>query len=133
MTGASPIITQNAINFTPDNLRCYAYSGLTPITDSETTMLEFQTNSEYIIGILQINYIAVSSVDVNYKIYINDQMIQGYLGYETAGGTEPDSIINILIPPFSTFKVTGTAASGSLNHVATFTGRAYGMTETGYQ
>jgi len=104
----------------------YAYSGVVGITASETTLLNFQMGSSYLVATLQISYLALSSIDVNYRIYINDVVIQGYLAYETAGASEPDNLIPILVPPYATIKVTGTAATGNPDHVASLVGRIYG-------
>jgi len=50
LTSSQPITTPNAINFTPDNKHAYAYSGIVGVTNIEVALLEFETNSEYIIA-----------------------------------------------------------------------------------
>jgi len=103
----------------------YSYSGTVGITDSETTLNEFTTGNYYLKGTIQISYLELASVDVNYRIYLNGLVVQGYLGYETAGSSEPDNLIPLIIPPNTTCKIAGTAASGNPDHCATFVGRVY--------
>ena len=103
----------------------YSYSGQIGITDSETTMNEFTTGNYYLKGTIQISYLELSSVDINYRIYLNGLVVQGYLGYETAGASEPDNLIPLIIPPNTTCKIAGTATSGSYDHCAAFIGRVY--------
>ncbi len=50
MTSSQPVVTPNALNFTPDNKHCYAYSGDIPASTSPTQVLEFNTNTEYVMA-----------------------------------------------------------------------------------
>jgi len=103
----------------------YSYSGVVGITDSETTMNEFTTGNYYLKGTIQISYLELTSIDINYRIYLNGLVVQGYLAYETAGASEPDNLIPLIIPPNTSCKIAGTAANGSPDHCATFVGRVY--------
>jgi len=125
MLGSSnPAGSGKGINYLGEH--AYGYSGVVVVTDAETTLLEFELGGSYLVGTLQISFLTLSSVDVNYQVYINDEVVQGYLGFETAGASEPDNTIPILIPSFATCKITGTAASSAnLNHVVSLIGRVY--------
>jgi len=138
MTSSQPVVTQNAINFTPDNKHCYAFSGIVGVTNVEKVLIEFQTNSEYIKGKIQMTCAISTGHDTRYKIYFNDVIIFQY-GMDTSGqyGTEedPDQPVFVIVPPFTSVKITATnvSTSDSIDQVAVITGRAYGMTETGFQ
>ena len=124
VSGSNPAGVGTTLNYVGDH--AYAYSGVIGVTDSETTMLEFQLGNSYVVGTLQISFLEISSIDINYRIYINNEVVQGYLAYETAGASEPDNSIPILIPPFATCKITGTAASSAnLDNVVSLIGRVY--------
>jgi len=105
----------------------YAFSGIIEITDSETTMLEFDIGSIYLVGTVQFNYVELSSNDMVYNIYLNNQVIQGYLSHQTAGSSEPDNPIPILIPPHTTCKITATNRDSStpIDNVVSLVARVY--------
>ena len=135
MTNAYPTVTPNALNFTPDNKRCYAYSGEVSVDNTEYTMLEFQTNSEYINGEVMIGSKAGENEDYEFKIYFNDVIVfstlfgnQGHVNI----GPWP---IPIIIPPFTAVKMSLDNIADTDSRVWTvgLTGEAYGLTETGYQ
>jgi hypothetical protein len=135
MTSSLPVVTPNAILFTPDNKRCYAYSGEVSVDDNETALLEFKTNTEYLDGLIQFNYIQVTSENFSYKVYFNDIVVQGYTVTHAIENTSPDNLIPIIIPPFTAVKLTAVNIEddNSRGQIVSFTGRAIGMTETGYQ
>jgi len=136
MTSSQPVVTQNAINFTPDNLRCYAYSGSMSINNVETTMIEGQTNTEYIVAEIQFNNIHADDVeDYLHKIYLNDVVVQGFIQGRTDYDNKYESPIKIIIPPFTNIKLTSQNLENTESHaeIVSLTGKAYGMTETGYQ
>jgi len=133
MTSSQPITTPNALVFTPDNKRAYAYSGTVSATDSETTLLEFETNSEYLDGEFNFNKNTGDGDDINYQLYINDKVIQGWMHDYSARGFR--NLIKIIIPSFSKVKTTATNDTSSTGRaiLCSFTSNAYGMTETDYQ
>jgi len=135
MTSSQPVVTPQALNFTPDNKHCYAYSGDVSVLQAGTTsMLLFNTNSEYIVGSFQISSTAGSGVNTDMEILLNDiATVQ-----EEFGNTGPTSAMasvpwQIIIPPFTKCELTLSSQSGALTFQAQFTGKAYGMTETGFQ
>ncbi len=140
MTSSQPVVTPNAINFTPDNLRCYAYNRIALPTDGEyATMLLFNTNTEY----LKVDITMSASIGGNFTtgfqdiflISFNDVEISAFK-LDTAEEDMPTAFVApFIIPPFTTVKIE---CKSSVNNVAWkasvgVTGEAYGMTETGYQ
>tara|TARA_Y100000310_G_C20076265_1_gene531708 strand:- start:100 stop:495 length:396 start_codon:yes stop_codon:yes gene_type:complete len=131
MTSSQPVITQNAINFTPDNKRVYAYSGmLAGSTSAETTYLEFNTNSEYIRCIIQQGSTNETTRKTVY-IYFNDIQI---LRNDVDNGYPFPNTYKILIPPFTKVSITlKLGGDDGMSSWINLTGKAYGMTETEYQ
>ena len=136
MTSSLPVVTPNAILFTPDNKRCYAYSGAIAVDNNENTMLEGQTNSEYIVAEIQFNNIVEDDVeDYLHLVYLNDVVVQGFIQGRTDYDNKYESPIKILIPPFTNIKLTSQNLTNTESHneVVSLIGEAFGMTETGYQ
>ena len=141
MTSSQPIITQNAINFTPDNKRCYAYSGDIPATGALVEFLNFNTNSEYLIGTLQFNGCANDAAPAEGQISVCVAKINGVVVCTLKVDTEDSyngltSVAQeLVIPPFSLFQcsvISGGVSSDRLGSL-TFTGEAFGLTDVGYQ
>ena len=60
-------------------------------TDSEITLLEFTTGVGYLTAKLQINFLPATENNIEYLIYLNEIVVQGY---NVKGGglyTEPDN------------------------------------------
>jgi len=135
MTSSQPVVTPNALNFTPDNKRAYAFSGVKSINGTEATLLEFETNTEYLDAIIQFNYVQAVSENFFYRIYFNDTLVQGYLTGDSSIYTSPDNLIPIIIPPFTAVKLTAENVTDNNARVqlVSIKAEAYGMTETGYQ
>jgi len=78
MTSSQPIVTRNALNFTPDNLRCYAYSGTLNVTAETVTALNFTTETAYIVGsfsfLLDTTNLTAGQ-EVGYSVKINNTQI----------------------------------------------------------
>jgi len=138
MTSSQPVQTPNALVFTPDNLHCYAYNRVA-VSTTAVNQLDFKTNSEYIVGIINCNgAVDMGNVDrgqiTAFQIQFNGVPI---LQLKTDTETEdiPGTVSNnIIIPPFTHVVITADsdAANFGFTSVA-FTGKAYGMTATGYQ
>lgn len=100
-------VSGNALQFTNDNLHCYAYSGLFEASTTEESKLKFNTNSEYIIGILQLNMPVdddnptqanISSCNIKF----NNVSIGIISGSSTDAGANRAVTQKIIIPPFTT-------------------------------
>jgi hypothetical protein len=137
MTSSQPVATPNALNFTPDNKHCYAYSGITDTSGQNNvdTLLEFDTNSEYIDARIDITNGSGSGDDMRYYVRFNGVAVaQIYAG--TSDVLNQFSLpLQMIIPPFTTVLITMTnVSSGSARaHTAIVKGSVYGMPEVGYQ
>ena len=135
MTNSQPVVTPNALNFTPDNKQCYAYSGEVSVDNTEYNMLDFQTNSEYINAQILLGSKAGENEDYEFKIYFNNVIVFsttfGNQGHQSIGSWP----IPIIIPPFTSVKMSLDNIADTDSRVWTvgLTGKAYGMTETGFQ
>jgi len=136
MTSSQPVTTPNAINFTPDNKQCYAYSGVVAVDNTLTNVLEFNTNSEYLIVGIQFFKDSVTSENYEYKVIMNDVIIVH--GEWTSPLEDNPNIpfpIELIIPPFTKCAVTlqNLSDTASRNWSTTLIGKVIGMTETEYQ
>ena len=123
---ASVASTGKGIRYIGDH--AYAYSGVISVTDSEITLLEFTTGVGYLTAKLQINFLPATENNIEYLIYLNEIVVQGY--HVKGGGlyTEPDNPLFLLIPPLTSFKATAenkTTTTGR-DHAATLIGKVYG-------
>ena len=136
MTSSQPVATPNALNFTPDNKHCYAYSGDVSVSSSNTTMLEFSTNSEYIVATFEYHG-AIAQISANQlaiEVILNGNSIIHTLVVATVDHTLWDSPPKLIIPPFTDVKMTLAQALGSnVNMQMTLTGKVYGLKDTGFQ
>jgi len=106
---------------------CYAYSGLVGCTNVETDLLNTTTGAGYILCNIQFNYVTDSGNNFNYKIYLNNIVVQAYFLTSAEAYTEPDNLIPLLIPPESTLRCTAQNASTSteIDVIVSLTGRVY--------
>jgi len=135
MTSSQPVVTQNAINFTPDNKRCYAYSGVMGVTNTEKTMIQFQTNSEYLIAKVLFSYVDNDTEDYRYRIYFNDVVVQAILQGRKDYDFSYEYAVPMIIPPFTDVKLTAQNVDNAneRSQLVSLTGKAIGMAEVGYQ
>jgi len=133
MTSSQPVTTPNALNFTPDNLHCYALSGSVSTTTATVVLLDFSTNSEYIVGTFTPYHGANTTVNMQFTLKFNGVEIAQVSTREAYDFARANPI-HIVIPPFTdvTVEALGLEA-GTNNTQAVIVGRVYGMTETGYQ
>jgi len=124
-----------SLQFSPDNKLAYAYSGLVAVNNSETTLLEIKTTSEYISARTQFFYADNGTDPYVYKIYLDNVII---IQYRTWGTTDTNGEYNnppkdndLIIPPFTTVKFTAEnlAADTNENQLALFTGKVFGAIE----
>jgi len=141
VTSSQPVVTPNALNFTPDNKHAYAYSGTYQIDTTAFLMLEFQTNSEILVG----QFVGFGPVkfdgDLNtgafggFQYSFNDNVVAITKTDTSQHDMGQYQEFKCIIPPFTNVKVKGlsyTTTSGMLMEVV-FTGKAFGMTDTGFQ
>ena len=116
-------VTGRALQFTNDNKHAYAYSGLIAVTTSRTKLLEFETNSSYILAKFQPTYFTLGTgEDVYFEVSINDTLIYNVEITSSTSNTPYDEI-EIIIPPNVTFKIEAFTASGTRNLGAILTGK----------
>jgi len=134
MTSSQPIATPNAINFTPDNKRAYAYSSAQILTGGAfLKQLDFETNSEYIVASFTwANGETNATRDVYITIDFNEVSV--YLSrWENPNITDKGaSPLVLVIPPFTHVECYQ-KNDGTTTGCFTMTGKVYGMTETGFQ
>jgi len=138
LTNSQPVISPDSLFFTPDNKRFYAYSGIHVFSNSEKTVLEFNTQSEYLRAETQYaimdDGLTINEDDSYIKFYFNDTVV-----FAQVDSGDPDRVQNawpiLIIPPFTNVKVAVKNVTDASN-LAVFvclTGEAYGMTKTDYQ
>ena len=133
MTSSQPVVTPNALNFTPDNKRAYAYSGVVSVTNAKVNLIEFDTNSEYLASEVYIFNGSGSGDDIEYTIEFNDVIVMKIYYLNTIRLEIFKT--KIIIPPFTNVKITGDNIQSSTgrDHTAHVYSKAVGMTETEYQ
>lgn len=124
------------LQFTPDAKHAYAYSGDIPIAngDGALTVLEVQNNSEYLSAKIMYyaGYDPASTANWVFYTYLNDLRISGMITREPyhdgAGGP---NVQELIIPPFSTLKITGTNSetASQINCSAILIAKAKGAIE----
>ena len=137
MTSSQPVVTQNAINFTPDNKRAYAYSGDFTFTDSVAYGLDFVTNTEYLVATVYFGYHSPSGNNIETHILFNDQIVFQAESNNSYTGDFQNGFphVKILIPPFTHVQMGAINVSASDARTCTIalSADAFGMIETGYQ
>ena len=99
------VTSVNGLQFTNDNKFCYIYSGAVDIkqTFPPKTILEFQTNSEYIVGKVVLGRNDVSSDDIVLFVDYNNETIGAFASTNYTDAADQD--IEIIVPPFTTVKL----------------------------
>ena len=137
MTSSQPVVTQNAINFTPDNLHCYAYTGIVGAGGSGTYAehLNFDTNSEYIKARVMIQYGEPASDNLEWQILFNNIVVANSNSQVTSTSKTFPDFVDLIIPPFTNFvwQITNSSGGTARDVTCTLIGEAFGMTDTGYQ
>jgi len=140
VTSSQPVVTPNALNFTPDNQNCYAYSGVVQVASTNVMQLDFKTNQETIVGHLSV----YGSVDDSNSALGSSTAFtvsfNGVIMFKIKCDTESEDMpsvqtVPVLIPPYTevTVEADNNNADAGLRTAASLTGRVYGMTETEYQ
>jgi len=118
------VVTRNAIQFTNDNKFAYAYSGIVGVDSTEETLIEFDTNSEYLDSKILMFNESGSGDDFRYKVKLNDIVVVSM--YANSGNDFLlDTPIIMIIPPFTNVKITADNISSGTNrnHTANFYGK----------
>jgi hypothetical protein len=92
------------LQFSPDNKHAYAYSGIKSV-NTEQTILQVTPNSEYLKCRIEIGSSVRTDDDFLARFYIDNIII--FTRYFNASYDYPEGrITDLIIPPFSTFKLT---------------------------
>ena len=119
------VTSRNALQFTNDNKHAYAYSGVVIIdNDPDVTMLEFNTNSEYIVATLSFGTRDTNfspNKNIGYAIYFNNINV-----FNTFSNSDGDGTLifdgacfpqTILIPPFTVVRIDGFTSDPNNNEM----------------
>ena len=126
VAGSNPAGTGTNLNYVGEH--AYAYSGTIAITGSATTMLEFVTAEQYILG--ELNFSGVwgnmgsSAVTMTLNINGEDTIVNTVAN--TSARDVEGTPYPILLPPYSKIVISMSQASGSnRDFQATIVGRVY--------
>ena len=128
--GSNPAGTGKGINYirTGENNFAYAYSGDIGASQTATTALEFDTGNETIVGHLNFNqqceFANQASGTYSAQVSMNGEVV----ALKLLEGTDfYDPELDIIIPPFSRFKIEIKSAENSADEKITvvLTGRVY--------
>jgi len=123
--GSNPAGTGTALNYLGEH--AYAYSGSIGVTNTETTLLDFNTGSNYIVG----NFEAINGFngstndDYLWLLSMDDQAV---MALNLTSSKDLDSNpLAIIIPPFTRVIVTCQNVTDTSSHDmgACITGRVY--------
>jgi len=98
---STDIVSGNALQFTNDNKKAYAYSGTVGVNNTDVKLLSFNTNSEYIEALVTVSSKAGSGDDMKFWIELNEVLISS--GYEALVSMPSQNPLPIIIPPFTQF------------------------------
>lgn len=125
VAGSNPAGTGGSLNYIGDH--CYANNNVA-VTDSETTFFEFTSAYDsYVVSGLQIINYSNSADDMQYKVYLNEELSASWLPPTSTNLQEPPQPLQLFIPPATKVKITGTntQSSAGRNHTASIVGRVY--------
>ena len=122
------------LQFSPDNKRVYAYTGLieTSNDQSEVTMIEFTTASEYLTLLVQFSGDTERTDDLACRIYFDDvEIFKEIVLVGSALYSLNTEGPNILVPPFTTVKINNqNMSSGNVRDTfLAITGNVHGSIE----
>jgi|TARA_Y100000310_G_C19985066_1_gene491552 hypothetical protein len=107
----------------------YGYSGVLDIGADETDMLSFTTGNYYFVGTLQFNYLERQGETFQYKFYLNNLVVQGFIeaGGSTGEPNAPTTFMNVIIPPNTLVKATAQNIldAATRDQVCNMAGRIY--------
>jgi len=126
---ASQTVTGPALQFTQDNLHCYAASGsiTTPGQGTDVTLLDFLNESAYIVGTVQFGVPSESNNNIGFSVTFNGEIVMGYTISGATSDAQSSNYLPLIIPAHTRVKCIGrNYESGSaIPLTAFFTGRVY--------
>jgi len=124
--GANPAGIGSSINYLGNH--AYINTGRVDFDGTETTVVETTTGNEYIRGKLTCSVEADGSDDIRIRLYFNNEQVMGDISTSPPGtGNLAFNPLRIIIPPFTTMKVTYDNEGGSSTRTSLtmFEGRVY--------
>jgi hypothetical protein len=123
--GSNPSGTSTNLNYVGEH--SYAYSGDVTVGGSLTTMLEFTTSNQYIVGNYQIHgaFAQIGNDQVTVEVVVNgESVVHTFWTFADENLSALEN--NILLPPYSTIRFQLAQASASDRTMQlTFQGRVY--------
>jgi hypothetical protein len=106
-------VTGKALQFTNDNKHAYAFSGFLLFNNTGTTLLEFNTSSEYIVARINCMRSDTDSLDSHHRVFINDIETMNFT--LPSGPTVLSLLPKLVFPPHSKIKIDVINVSNSSN------------------
>ena len=125
VSGSNPSGTGTNLNYIGNH--AYAYSGAHSATaGGHTTMLEFSTQASYVMGNFTFGNTSASTDHIEFEISVNNEVVMACIG-DAIGESFPLNSFQLVIPSYSTLKVTAINASGGADRTvfAAISGRIY--------
>ena len=97
-------VTGQALQFTNDNKLCYAFSGFKSFNHTGTTLLVFNTNTEYLNLTIQPLRSDNDSLDSQHKITFNGILVAAYPLASGSTSAYPGPPL-LLVPPFTDVEI----------------------------
>jgi|TARA_R110002096_G_C14112434_1_gene679961 hypothetical protein len=119
----------NALQFTNDNKYAYAYSGaVIANTTLEVDLMEFSTNSEYLVGVAAFDYDNEENMRIRWRLYFNDVVVAFPTTRYQDTDVNPTNILELVVPPFTTVRFTAQEQVATTDDLfCRFTGKAHMM------
>tara|TARA_Y100000401_G_C8306405_1_gene217201 strand:- start:851 stop:1258 length:408 start_codon:yes stop_codon:yes gene_type:complete len=118
------VISRNALQFTNDNKFAYAYSGIVNVTTAQTTLLEFFTNSSYLVAKFQPQYHQETTGNNSRFTVLFDDVIVSSCQMTSSFDYSPFEEIELIIPPLTNVKIIAqNVSSGTTDLLANITGK----------
>ena len=121
--GGNPPGTGSGINYVGNH--AYAYSGNVAVDNNITTLLQFNTQNNYVMANIQLEYFDASSDNMKFIVNINSEEVAA--GILTGRVENWYNDLQVLIPPYSDVTVTAFNNTG-----ATLTGVGVSLTGRNY-
>jgi len=126
VAGGNPSGTGTSLNYIGNH--CWAYSGEAQADNAPgTTFLEFDTGNSYLLVNVNCYNTVDDSTKINFEFTLNSEIIFQYTqeGRAASIGIHMGQGNEILLPPYSKFKVTGITPGSVTNAAVTLSGRVY--------
>jgi len=124
---ASQTITGPELQYTQDNRRCFAYSGLISVDNNETILINSKNGSQYIVARIQYGFAVNTGDTYLYKIYLNDFCVQSIMQGREDFDRMHEGYLEIIIPPYAIIKCTADNVADTTSNlqIVSLTGRVY--------